>query len=84
VFGTNKYGILSGPKEWLAPAGLASLAKALRKAESEYSRGLYVSSDPHRQVRQQVPREPSASSVAALARPEANYVPAARRLSHTP
>ncbi|MGH3005641.1 MAG: AlbA family DNA-binding domain-containing protein [Gaiellaceae bacterium] len=46
VYVTNKYSILSGPEEWLAPVGLASLAKAMREADSENTRAFYISSDP--------------------------------------
>jgi hypothetical protein len=46
IFVTNKYSILSGPEEWLAPVGLASLAHAMRAANDEDSDRLYISTDP--------------------------------------
>lgn len=46
IFVTNKFNILSGPEEWLAPVGLASLAHAMRAADDDGSDRLYVSTDP--------------------------------------
>jgi hypothetical protein len=45
VFVTNKYVILSGPREWLDPIGLASLAKAMRDDDDTASNRLYISTD---------------------------------------
>lgn len=46
IYVTNKFLILSGPEEWLAPVGLASLVRALRAAGTDETKSLYVSSDP--------------------------------------
>jgi hypothetical protein len=46
IYVTNKFLILSGPQEWLAPVGLASLATALREADSDETNRLFVSTDP--------------------------------------
>jgi hypothetical protein len=45
IYVTNKYGILSGPEQWLAPVALASLAKAIRAADTEDTRKLFISTD---------------------------------------
>jgi hypothetical protein len=46
VFVTNKSNVLSGPELWLAPVGLASLAKAMRDANNDGSNRLFISTDP--------------------------------------
>jgi hypothetical protein len=43
---TNKFNILSGPEQWLAPIGLASLAMAMRDADDSGSDRLHISTDP--------------------------------------
>jgi hypothetical protein len=45
IYVTNKFDILSGPQESLAPIGLASVAEAMRDADDEGSNRLYVSTD---------------------------------------
>jgi hypothetical protein len=45
IYVSNKYVILSGPEQWLAPVSLASLAKAMREADTEATRRLFVSTD---------------------------------------
>jgi len=45
IYVTNKYAILSGPLEWLAPIGLSSLRVAMEQSGDRHSQRLYISSD---------------------------------------
>src|SRR5690348_12591536 len=46
IFVTNKYSILSGPLEWLAPIGLGSLRLAMEQSGDDNAQALYISRDP--------------------------------------
>jgi len=45
IFVTNKYGILSAPRDWVEDVGLSQLRTAMSRATDDKAKTLYISSD---------------------------------------